>query len=261
MTEVTNGAAAPLRYSLEVRKWDVIDIIRREHAANTFAQIITPSTSFDMVSRPELLRFSSVTTLSFASPMQRRELPWTRSLPTIDELTAHVSRHPLHADIVYLDPWHTYADSIAALRLAFDIVATGGHVILHDCDPFSPESMRPLPVDCNAEWCGSTWRAFLDMTQRFDPDWHWWVVDSDCGVGVVRTSQPAGRRGWIGRATEWRRSRARRSRLADDAVRRVPAELPHADEWTWLQENRVTALRLQDRAVWKAKIADETGPV
>ncbi len=141
---------------MAVRKWDVVDVLRRETGATRFAQIMSATTSPDMLDRPELQRFASVTTLSYASAEQRCEMEVARDLPDLVGVVELARRARLRAEIVFVDPWHTYGDSIVTMLLALEIVTPGGRVIVHDCWPCNAEVARPEPPPCGEFWCGST---------------------------------------------------------------------------------------------------------
>lgn len=232
------GLDEPRSVSFEVRRWDVLDVLRREADARTVLQIITPTTSSDLAGHPELARFQSMTTLTYASPLQREVIGWAAPLPTLDELALNARRAGLRADIVFIDPWHTYADSCAALLLALDLVNAGGHVVVHDCDPPDPTLAEADPKSIPDAWSGETWRAFVDVTARLDEGWPWWTIDADYGIGMIAAST----------LTEQHRAALHEDR------RLIPARLPADQAWQWLQVNRAETLRLQDVSIWKGRI-------
>lgn len=241
----SNAEPTPVHPTLEVRKWDIIDILRREHGHRSYAQLLSPSTSSDITGRPELLRFSTTTTLMYASEMQRNDLPWTRCLPRLTELIAETRRSgDLRADLVFVDPWHTYDDSLESLLFAIDILQPGGHIVVHDCEAYEREWAAASPPALTSTWAGETWRAFVDLTGRLERDWRWWVVDADMGTAVIE-------------APRRRIRRRERARLRDSSVRVVPREFSPEEAWDWLQPQRRALLQLQEREAWKERVVSE----
>ena len=228
--------AAVMEIDLRVRKWDVVDSLRRQIGAQSYAQIVSNSTSREMLQRPELDEFGSVRAYVYASDFQRAERPEIAHLPSLEHIEAIARRDRTKADIVFADPWHTYDDSLRVLRLAYDMLTPGGYLVVHDCNPDQPEYTVSLPDSCHACWCGDTWRAFLDFTANLPESTEWWVLACDLGVGVVRAPDSA-RRGLR------RRNRASRfTPMVPDATFEA--------KWSWLDARRAEVLRLVSVEQW-----------
>ncbi|CAB4886402.1 unannotated protein [freshwater metagenome] len=241
------------RFSLAVRKWDVIDLLRREASAQVFAQILTPSTGSDMPGRPEIMRFAAATTLTYASELQRAEMEGVDSLPTLDELEHLLRMHPTRADIVFVDSWHSYDDTVRTLRLALTMIAHGGFVVIHDCDPPDRDASPPTPEDCSSLWCGATWRGFVDVTSSLPTDATWWVVEFDLGIGVIELPPPRDVPRPHNLALRLRRSLASRQPIGGGA----PDKVPEGDDesWAWFLEHRVDALRPVSIEAFRQRVA------
>lgn len=222
------------RFLLTVRKWDVVDTLRREHSLQSIVLFLTPSTGRDMHGRPELARFMTATTLTYTSDAQRARLGNTSPLPSISSVTQWCRLHRPVAEIVFIDCWHSYDDSVQAMDLALAMLPNGGFIVMHDCDPPDLEAAGP-PVD--GIWCGQTWRAFVDVTASLPQGSDWFVVESDFGVGVIQVP-PAARQQW------WRR----RKRVAP---RKQQAPSGYEAGWNWLVEHRTEVLRPMSIAAWQ----------
>ena len=157
------------RFVLTVRKWDVVDTLRRQHSLRSMVQILTPSTGPDMYGRPELAWFAAATTLHYASDLQRREIADAKSLPTLDELMAWCRANPLETELVFIDCWHSYDDSMRVLKLALSMLPGGGFIVMHDCDPPDAEAAGPLKR-LGDLWCGDSWRG-LRRRDGIAPRW------------------------------------------------------------------------------------------
>ncbi len=224
------------RYSLAVRKWDVIDTLRRQHGLHSLAQILTPSTGRDMHGRPELARFGAVTTLMYAGEPIQRDIEDTRQLPTLDELIAWRRANPLEVELVFIDCWHSYDDSVRVLELALSMLPRGGFIVMHDCDPPDAEVAGPAPEHGGGEyWCGDSWRAFVDVTASL-VGCEWFVVESDFGIGVITVAPP--------RRTLLKKRRIRRKKQAPEG---------HEAGWNWLVEHRSDVLHPMSIADWQRR--------
>jgi hypothetical protein len=228
-----------MEIDLRVRKWEVVDWLRRQTEARSYAQIVSNTTSPKMLQRPELAEFGSITAFTYASDFQRDERPASRHLPTLGDIEGMVSHNRAMSDIVFVDPWHTYDDSLRVLQLGYGMVSPGGYLVVHDCNPGQSEFTVMLPEHCAVCWCGDTWRAFVDFTANLPADTEWWTLASDLGVGVIRAAEcpPPARRG-------------RRARPRSSFAPLVPSNLDVDEKWAWLEANREQALRLVSVEQW-----------
>lgn len=95
----------------------------------------------------------------------------------IKELKAPLNR----VDICLVDGWHTYDCAIRDLACAYDLVATGGVLIVHDCMPENERSASPAWI--SGSWCGVSYRAYLDFVlPRHDLDYCTVNIDHGCGI-------------------------------------------------------------------------------
>jgi len=85
-------------------------------------------------------------------------------------------------DICLVDSYHTYACSIRDLVEAYILLADGGALVVHDCLPPSVEVASPTWIP--GEWCGVSYKAFLDFVVRRN-DIDYYTVDTDYGCGVI----------------------------------------------------------------------------
>ena len=90
-------------------------------------------------------------------------------------------------DIVFVDPHHTYECSARDLNAAFALIRDGGAIVVHDCDPPTPEMASPDFY--LGPWCGVTYKAYLDFVLA-NRQLDYCTVDADFGCGVI-IKQPA----------------------------------------------------------------------
>jgi hypothetical protein len=101
----------------------------------------------------------------------------------ISQCLAQIRGKGLRYDIILVDPFHEYDTSYRDLSNAFDLIDEGGMLVVHDCLPPSAEIATPefIPGD----WCGVTYRAYLDFVRaRLDLEYK--TVDVDYGCGLIR---------------------------------------------------------------------------
>ena len=81
-----------------------------------------------------------------------------------------------------MDGWHTYDCTIRDLTLAYDLLADGGVLVVHDCLP--PTELMASPAWVPGSWCGVVYKAFLDFVlARNDLDYC--TVNLDYGCGII----------------------------------------------------------------------------
>ena len=115
----------------------------------------------------------------------------------ISECLRAVRASGIKYDAILVDPFHEYQPSARDIRDAFGLLAPAGTMIVHDCFPREEKIAGPDYV--KGEWCGVTYKAYLDfvLARR---DLIFCTVDTDYGCGVVRydaalpLSQRLGRR-------------------------------------------------------------------
>lgn len=113
--------------------------------------------------------------------------------PDIGQCLAELSRKRLRYDIILVDPFHEYDTSYRDLCAAFDLIDDGGMLVVHDCLP--PNAAMAVPGFIVGEWCGVTYKAYLDFVGgRRDLDYR--TVATDYGCGII---QKLGRQSLWGR--------------------------------------------------------------
>jgi hypothetical protein len=109
----------------------------------------------------------------------------------ISQCLGEIRARGLQYDIILADPFHEYAPSLRDLEAAFDLVAPGGTVIVHDCLP--PHPALAVPHYIGGPWCGVTYKAYIDFVVGRD-DLDYCTVDTDFGCGVIRKLAAGDRR-------------------------------------------------------------------
>jgi hypothetical protein len=125
---------------------------------------------------------------------------WTDGFPVTFRTPAPSSRQleiNKHYDMVFVDPWHEYQNSLEDIDLALRLVAPGGLVLIHDCSPPDAEYALPQlppmngngPGICNQPWSGVTYAAYLDRVLDNNAI-SYITFDTDHGCGLVSRDHP-----------------------------------------------------------------------
>jgi hypothetical protein len=85
-------------------------------------------------------------------------------------------------DIVLVDPYHGYRESLMDLQGAMRLLRPGGIMVVHDCNPTDPDLVQP--TFRAGPWCGVTYQAFVDFVLSVRCA-AYCTVDADFGCGVV----------------------------------------------------------------------------
>jgi len=85
-------------------------------------------------------------------------------------------------DICLVDGFHTYDCTTRDLTYAYEILADGGVLVVHDCSPTNEALASPTFVP--GQWCGVAYRGYLDFVLTRD-DFDYCTVDVDFGCGII----------------------------------------------------------------------------
>jgi hypothetical protein len=92
-----------------------------------------------------------------------------------------IKEKQIQYDIVFVDPWHTYHQSLMDLEAALTLVSDKGFIVIHDCCPISAEEIGAYK---QGPWCGQTYEAFVEFSNAHK-NLEIFCVDSDYGCGIV----------------------------------------------------------------------------
>ena len=85
-------------------------------------------------------------------------------------------------DLIFVDPFHTYDNSMEDLVAAFALVKPGGALVVHDCNPEDESIVSPHFKE--GAWCGVTYWAYIDFVLG-NIGMNYFTVDTDYGCGVI----------------------------------------------------------------------------
>ncbi|HSH93263.1 MAG TPA: class I SAM-dependent methyltransferase [Roseimicrobium sp.] len=176
--------AAPYRTEEITKKADLANWLCVQHKASSYLELATASTGFQfsLVSRT---LFSTVHRALYRIPADYddgMEVTFPSTAPNSHECKAALLAAGRRYDVIFLDPWHSYEDSIHDLKLGLELLADGGVMVVHDCCPTRREITVPDYIE--GEWMGVTYLAFLDL-MRDRPELDYCVADMDYGCAVI----------------------------------------------------------------------------
>jgi hypothetical protein len=85
-------------------------------------------------------------------------------------------------DLICLDPYHEYKESIGSFNILLPLLSENGILISHDCNPPNFESAY---YKCKKGiWCGITYATFVEIAYN-NPNLYYAVIDNDYGLGII----------------------------------------------------------------------------
>jgi hypothetical protein len=100
----------------------------------------------------------------------------------IEHALTELKLSPDKVDICLIDGFHTYDCATRDLAVAYETLADGGVLVVHDCSPRTEASASPTFVP--GEWSGVSYRSYLDFVFTRD-GLDYCTVDVDYGCGVI----------------------------------------------------------------------------
>jgi hypothetical protein len=94
-----------------------------------------------------------------------------------------------HFDVIFIDGDHSFDQSLRDVDNSLTMLANGGVILLHDCNPPSAAAASPDPAGAgDGPWCGDVWKTIAHLRATRD-DLRVRVLDTDCGVGVIERGE------------------------------------------------------------------------
>ena len=177
---VLAGLGRPSDFS----KTDLIDVIAKRFNCVHYLELCTQTTgNYYREINPR--QFKSTQRLMYKCSVTFDDgLPIDFRIADFDIANAigNLRKSPNKIDVCLVDGWHTYECAFRDLTCAYEILADGGALVVHDCLPPNEGVASPSPIA--GEWCGVSYKAFLDFVlARNDLDYC--TVDIDYGCGVI----------------------------------------------------------------------------
>jgi hypothetical protein len=167
-----------------MKKSEVINALGRKYGCARYLEVCVPSTG-NQFSEIDRTVFETCDRLVYNCPDKFDDgLPITYRTPfpsSFDTIRSNIP-DPNSYDLVFVDPYHSYAATMIDLLGAYRILAPSGIMVVHDCNPADAgivgREFKPKA------WCGLTYAAFIDFCLSTG-GCAYFTVDCDSGVGVV----------------------------------------------------------------------------
>jgi hypothetical protein len=85
-------------------------------------------------------------------------------------------------DLVCVDPYHEYKESINTFKLLTPLLNDNGILISHDCCPPNLKTASYLLKE--GEWRGVTYAGFIELSYD-NPEYFYTVINKDYGLGIM----------------------------------------------------------------------------
>jgi Methyltransferase domain len=172
-------------------KTDIVHLLSKRLKLRNYLEICTTTTGnfYCEINRP---LFSSSRRLMYNCPETFDDgLPIDFRIESfdIDSALSELAKNSNKVDICLVDGWHTYSSAIRDLTCGYNLLSDGGAIVVHDCLP--PSESIASPNWLRGEWCGVSYKAFLDFVLARD-DLDYCVVDVDYGCGIIIKNRKLG---------------------------------------------------------------------
>ena len=87
-------------------------------------------------------------------------------------------------DIVFVDSWHSYEQSLLDLETALTHISENGIIVVHDCCPYTEDLIGKFR---RGGWCGQTYEAFIDFRYNHR-ELQTFCLYTDYGCGIISMS-------------------------------------------------------------------------
>jgi hypothetical protein len=84
-------------------------------------------------------------------------------------------------DIIFIDSYHTFEQSVQDIEFAYSLLNDNGFIIIHDC---APTNINLIGNYKSNAWCGQTYSAFIHFRMK-TPYIKSNVVNIDFGCGII----------------------------------------------------------------------------
>jgi len=123
---------------------------------------------------PSLLK--SFRSFQYSTPEQNSAREF-KSLEQIDEATKDISSQ---FDLIFVDPWHTYENSLLALEITMRLAKPNSIIVMHDC--LAREASLSADYVPGA-WSGVTCFVFKEFAKTVQREY--FVLDRNHGIGIL----------------------------------------------------------------------------
>jgi len=167
-----------------MRKYDIALLLAQRLGYTRYLEICTTSTggTFAHVDRQQFAVRERMLYRCPADFADGEPIHYRTAGDSCEELCSQLMRSGKRYDLVFVDPWHLYSNSLQDMVYGLQLLAPHGTLLVHDCSP--PRAEISSPEFMPGEWCGVTYATFLDLVLA-SPHLPYITVDDDYGCGIV----------------------------------------------------------------------------
>jgi len=169
-------------------KTDLVHFIANKLKLTNYLEICTSSTGARYW-QIEGTRFNRARRLMYNCPMDFDDgFPIDYKIVGFDiaNAIAELKLSAERVDVCLVDGWHTYDCAIRDLTGAYEMLADGGVLVVHDCSPATERIASSNLVE--GEWSGVSYRSYLNFVLARQ-DLYYCTVDVDYGCGIIFKSR------------------------------------------------------------------------
>jgi SAM-dependent methyltransferase len=178
-----------LNQPTEFNKTDLIHLISKRLKLRNYLELCTP-TAGRRYGEIDRARFYTARRLMYIATGFDDGLPIDYKIAdfNIEDAVTELKLSADKVDICLVDAFHTYDCTTRDLKFAYELLADGGVLVVHDCSP--PNEAWASPTFASCDWSGESYRSYLDFVLNRD-DLDYCTVDVDFGCGVIFKNRTA----------------------------------------------------------------------
>jgi hypothetical protein len=167
-----------------MQKYEIALRLAQRYGYKSYLEICTPMTglTFAQIDKQQFERRARLIYRCPSDFSDGEPVDFPTESESGEELFGELVRSGERFDLVFVDPWHTYASSLRDILFGLHLVKQHGVLLVHDCSP--PNPYCAAPEYHPGEWCGVTFAAYLDVV-LFSEGLRYVTIDSDYGCGVI----------------------------------------------------------------------------
>jgi len=169
---------------ITLKKYDVVHALAKYYNYHSYLEICTATTGnyFHKIDRSKFKRSFRLMYNCPADFDDGLPIDYRHSGFDISSSIKTIRDNKLSIDVCLVDGWHTYDNAFRDLEFAYDLLADGGALVVHDCLPPSLELASPNFMP--GLWCGVSYKAYVDFLLKNKLS-DYFTGDTDYGCGII----------------------------------------------------------------------------
>ncbi|MDR3416430.1 MAG: methyltransferase domain-containing protein [Nevskia sp.] len=169
-----------------MKKTELVNALARRYQATSYLEICTPFTGHQYGEiDPALFRIRR--RLMYRCPesfVDGLPVDFRSDSDSSYATVRQLAEAGIRFDLIFVDPYHTYRESLTDLYGAMRLLTPDGVMVVHDCNPPDAAVAAVEFGGPGTAWSGLTYAAFIDFVSG-SSRYQYCTVDTDYGCGVV----------------------------------------------------------------------------